>query len=263
MPAPASSAFETKAPSRRAESLVQALEDATPRGRSFRYTQDEFLADVFGSDSVPRSKPTLRAPPKAWGAPSTGATAMAGHAASAKSEDKAPQLQQPAESPTEELQQLKAYAAKLVPELVAQQLSKQARGGRQTKQQLCRIGLGPPRSANLAEATAEPPPPRPKQQRRAVAVVVPAGVDATLDIERKAISRATAAAELRKKGLKTAALSQHPCASGAHLTTGAVVPTMWQLHAEARMLTTPCYSRDTPLTRGQVSCQRLTTRTRA
>ena len=49
--------------------MLRTLEDTMPRGRPFRYSQEEFLADVFGPDAVPKSKSPTRAPQKAWNAP--------------------------------------------------------------------------------------------------------------------------------------------------------------------------------------------------
>ena len=154
-----SSAFETKAPSKRAQSLLRTLEDVTPRGRSFRYSQEEFLADVFGPGTVPQSKPPKRPPSKAWNAPPLSDLALAKVAersdrADESAKDKALRLkqqQQAGESLTEE-QQLKAYELKAAGLLMAvkaaraeQQLSKRSGG----EQQLRQIGLGPPHRPTL------------------------------------------------------------------------------------------------------------------
>ena len=197
-----------------------------PRGRPFQYSQEEFLADVFGPDAVPKSKSPTCAPRKAWNAPPLSDHELAKiaersarvDASKAKVKQQLQQLQQqqqrqpPAESLTEE-QQLKAYELKAATLLKAVKSARVGEKEQHTKQQLRRIGLGPfaasnEAKANLAKAdlaaaaTAAPPP---KQKRRTVAALVPAGpapeeVAAALDIERKASSRASAALEVRSTG---------------------------------------------------------------
>ena len=210
------------APSKGGKSLLRTLEDTMPRGRPFRYSQEEFLADVFGPEAVPKSKSPTRGPPKVWNAPPLSDRALAKAAeksarvdASAKAkalQQKQQQRQPPAESLTEE-QQLKAYELKAATLLKAVKSARVGEKEQHTKQQLRRIGLGPfaasnEAKANLAKAdlaaaaTAAPPP---KQKRRTVAALVPAGpapeeVAAALDIERKASSRASAALEVRSTG---------------------------------------------------------------
>eukprot|EP00964_Phaeocystis_antarctica_P098302 scaffold64336_cov58-Phaeocystis_antarctica.AAC.3 len=206
------------APSKGGKSLLRVLEETMPRDRPFQYSKEEFLADVFGPEAVPKSKSPTRAPSKAWNAPPLSDAALAKAAeksarvdASAKAKALQQQQQQqrqpPAEALTEE-QQLKAYERKAATLLKAVKSARASQKG-STPQQLRRIGLGPFAESNLAKANlakaelaaAAKAAPPPKQKRRTVPVLVPVdheGVAAALDIERKASSRAAAAVEVRK-----------------------------------------------------------------
>ena len=207
------------APSKGGKSLLRVLEETMPRDRPFQYSKEEFLADVFGPEAVPKSKSPTRAPSKAWNAPPLSDAALAKAAeksarvdASAKAKALQQQQQQqrqpPAEALTEE-QQLKAYERKAATLLKAVKSARASQRG-STPQQLRRIGLGPFAESNLAKANlakaelaaAAKAAPPPKQKRRTVPVLVPVdheGVAAALDIERKASSRAAAAVEVRKR----------------------------------------------------------------
>ena len=207
------------APSKGGKSLLRVLEETMPRDRPFQYSKEEFLADVFGPEAVPKSKSPTRAPSKAWNAPPLSDAALAKAAeksarvdASAKAKALQQQQQQqqrqpPAEPLTEE-QQLKAYERKAATLLKAVKSARASQKG-STPQQLRRIGLGPFAESNLAKANlakaelaaAAKAAPPPKQKRRTVPVLVPVdheGVAAALDIERKASSRAAAAVEVRR-----------------------------------------------------------------
>ena len=174
----------SSAPSKGGKSLLRTLEDTMPRGRPFRYSQEEFLADVFGPDAVPKSKSPTRAPQKAWNAPPLSDHELAKiaersarvDASKAKvkqqlleQQQQQQQQQPPAKSLTEE-EQLKAYELKAATLLKAVKQARVSEKEQHTKQQLRRIGLG--RSAvskqakeNLAkaaEAEAARPNPNPK-----------------------------------------------------------------------------------------------------
>ena len=132
-----SSHFETKPPSKRAQSLRRALDGSTPRGRPFQYSQEEFLADVFGPTAVPK-KPTPKEDTTA-AAPKSPSKA----AGAAKAEKKpAPEVEL-TEEEKEEQAKMKKFAEDLVPQLISQQLQRQAQSERQAKRELRQMGLGP------------------------------------------------------------------------------------------------------------------------
>jgi hypothetical protein len=213
----------TSAPSKGGKSLLRTLEDTRPHGRPFRYSKEEFLADIFGPEAVPKSKSPTCGPAKAWNAPPLTDRALAKAAeksarVDANAKTKALQQQQqqqqrqpPAELLTEE-QQLKAYELKAATLLKAVKSARVGEKEQHTKQQLRRIGLGPCAESNQAKANLKADPattataaPPPKQKRRTVAALVPARagpeeVAAALDIQRKASSRAAAAVEVRRTG---------------------------------------------------------------
>ena len=193
----------TSAPSKGGKSLLRTLEDTRPHGRPFRYSKEEFLADIFGPEAVPKSKSPTCGPAKAWNAPPLTDRALAKAAeksarVDANAKTKALQQQQqqqqrqpPAELLTEE-QQLKAYELKAATLLKAVKSARVGEKEQHTKQQLRRIGLGPCAESNQAKANLKARgPPEVVSSRRKV-LTTAAHVTAAQELAFRAMSSAAA-----------------------------------------------------------------------
>jgi len=210
-------AFLSKPPQQRASSLQKALGSANPRGRPFQYSEQDFLNDVFGGGGgVTFDAPAQRRQPakpktkveksngksKGGFGPTTTAGRGTQHSALVKSEE---------DFRREVDERAEAAAAKLVPQLLAQQLDRPPTA-RQTARKLEQtVGrktqqLPQPEDAAMANSTLRAVEEELRRQKEAKK-----GADAKTKTKEEAAAKETAAGVSAKTA--TSAKSARPASA--------------------------------------------------